>query len=126
LLKVAVSDSLLPGLTANRHRDPGGRTGHAMPATINRGSDRSRRRPCHHVAHLDPVEAQTARCQQCLDCGNYWIELWLCLSCGWVACSNDSPNQHAKAHYEETDHPVAVPLRPSPTVRWCYVHQRAV
>ena len=34
-----------------------------------------------------------------------WVGLWLCLSCGWVACSDDSPNQHAKAHYQETDHP---------------------
>ena len=31
----------------------------------------------------------------------------VCLTCGWVTCSDDSPNQHARAHYEETDHPVA-------------------
>ena len=42
--------------------------------------------------------------------GTGWVELRLCLSCGWVACSNTSPHQHAKAHYEETDHPVAGPL----------------
>ena len=34
----------------------------------------------------------------------------VCLTCGWVACSDDSPNQHARAHYEETDHPVAAGL----------------
>jgi uncharacterized UBP type Zn finger protein len=47
----------------------------------------------------------------------------MCLSCGWVACSDNSPNQHAKAHYQETDHPVAVSLD-EPRQRWCYVHQR--
>jgi uncharacterized UBP type Zn finger protein len=53
------------------------------------------------------------------------VALWLCLSCGWVACSDDSPNQHAKAHYQETDHPVAVSLDEA-RQRWCYVHQRTV
>jgi Zn-finger in ubiquitin-hydrolases and other protein len=43
----------------------------------------------------------------CLTRGEDWGELWPCLSCGWVAYSNDSPNQHAMAHYEETDHLVA-------------------
>jgi uncharacterized UBP type Zn finger protein len=53
------------------------------------------------------------------------VELWLCLSCGWVACSDNSPNQHASAHYQETDHPLAVSLD-EPRQRWCYVHQRTV
>jgi len=54
------------------------------------------------------------------------VGLWLCLSCGWVACSDDSPNQHAKAHYQETDHPVAGSLEHDRRQRWCYVHQRTV
>jgi uncharacterized UBP type Zn finger protein len=54
------------------------------------------------------------------------VGLWLCLSCGWVACSDDSPNQHAKAHYQETDHPLAVSLEHDRRQRWCYVHQRTV
>jgi uncharacterized UBP type Zn finger protein len=43
-----------------------------------------------------------------------------------VACSDDSPSQHARAHYEETDHPLAAGLEPGPRWRWCYVHQRLV
>ncbi|HEY5985217.1 MAG TPA: UBP-type zinc finger domain-containing protein [Streptosporangiaceae bacterium] len=55
------------------------------------------------------------------------MELWLCLSCGWVACSDDSPGRHARAHYEETDHPIAAALRRHGSYpRWCHVHQRAV
>jgi hypothetical protein len=65
-------------------------------------SPRRRRPPCS--ATLD-------RLPRCLARGEDWVELWLCLSCGWVACSNDSPNQNAMAHYEETDHPIAAPLR---------------
>jgi uncharacterized UBP type Zn finger protein len=43
-----------------------------------------------------------------------------------VACSDDSPNQHAKAHYQETDHPLTVDVEPGSSWRWCYVHQRRV
>jgi uncharacterized UBP type Zn finger protein len=97
-----------------------------MPGVISRGDDRLGRRPCHHVAHIRPVEPQVAACDECLDRGGSWVDLWLCLSCGWVACSDDSPNQHSKAHYEETDHPVAVTLQHEPPARWCYIHHRAV
>jgi uncharacterized UBP type Zn finger protein len=82
--------------------------------------------PCHHVTVIHPVMPHATDCHECLARGEDWVELWLCLSCGWVACSNDSPNQHAKAHYQETDHPIAVPLGNGPPSRWCYVHQRIV
>ncbi len=39
-----------------------------------------------------------------------WVRLCLCQSCGWVACSGDSPGQHAKAHCEQTGHPVVILL----------------
>jgi uncharacterized UBP type Zn finger protein len=81
---------------------------------------------CNHVAVVRPVEPHSTSCEECQKGGDGWVELSLCLSCGWVACSDDSPNQHAKAHYEETDHPVATPLRNGPPTRWCYVHQRTV
>jgi ubiquitin-hydrolase Zn-finger-containing protein len=51
--------------------------------------------------------------------------LLACLTCGWVACSGDTPGQHARAHYEETDHPVARSLDPAGWT-WCHVHQRRV
>ncbi len=34
----------------------------------------------------------------------------------WVACSGDSPDQHAKTRYEETGHPLARRLEPGS--RW--------
>jgi uncharacterized UBP type Zn finger protein len=89
-------------------------------------ADRVEPRPCSHIAVTHPIQPHSTGCNECLARGDDWIELRLCLSCGWVACSDDSPNQHAKAHYEETDHPVTAPLRPGQGLRWCYVHQRAV
>jgi uncharacterized UBP type Zn finger protein len=78
---------------------------------------------CGHLAAIHPVTPYTVSCQKCLDRGQDWAELWLCLSCGWVACSNDSPNQHAKAHYEETDHPIAAALQHGIRPLWCHVDQ---
>jgi uncharacterized UBP type Zn finger protein len=81
---------------------------------------------CEHVDGLVPATPQSGRCQ---DCGGRAVrreKLLFCLSCGWVACSDDSPGRHARAHYEETDHPLAAGLEPGSRWRWCYVHLRLV
>ncbi len=81
---------------------------------------------CEHVDVLTPVAPRSKVCPECEAAGESWAGLLVCLTCGWVACSNDSPRRHAHAHYEETDHPVASELRPEIAWRWCYVHRRAV
>lgn len=81
---------------------------------------------CEHLDGLAPVAPRSEGCLACAARADRWSALLVCLSCGWVACSDDSPNQHAKAHYEETDHPLASRLGPGSRWRWCYVHQRLV
>jgi uncharacterized UBP type Zn finger protein len=81
---------------------------------------------CEHLDGLTPVAPQSDGCRGCQDHPDRQVSLAVCLSCGWVACSDDSPNQHARAHYEETDHPIAAGLAPGAAWRWCYVHQRPV
>jgi uncharacterized UBP type Zn finger protein len=81
---------------------------------------------CEHLDGLVPVIPQSSICGECRARGEDWAGLLVCLTCGWVACTDGSPRRHALAHYEETDHPVAGALRPGPTWRWCYVHRRAV
>jgi uncharacterized UBP type Zn finger protein len=97
-----------------------------MPGVIHPQGNLDNLPACDHVPGTRPIKPHSTECLECLDGDQGWLALWLCLSCGWVACSDDSPKQHARAHYEETDHPIAVPLRPQPGRRWCYVHQRAV
>ena len=97
-----------------------------MPGPIPPRSNPGGLRPCDHLPGVRWIKPHSAGCVECLDLGCGWVALWLCLSCGWVACSDDSPNQHAKAHYQETDHPVAVSLEHDRRRRWCYVHQRTV
>jgi uncharacterized UBP type Zn finger protein len=83
--------------------------------------------PCEHLGTAHAVVPRSrAACEQCTADGLRWVALRLCLSCGWVACSDESPGQHAKAHYEETDHAVAAAMDPGSAWRWCYVHERAV
>jgi uncharacterized UBP type Zn finger protein len=81
---------------------------------------------CDHLDQVRQVQPSSTGCAPCLARGDAWIALRLCLSCGWVACSDASPNRHARAHYRETDHPVVAAWEPGSTWRWCYVHQRAV
>jgi len=81
---------------------------------------------CDHLDALRPVEPLAAVCPQCQARGEGWAGLVACLTCGWVACSDASPNRHARAHYEETDHPIVGGLEAGPPGRWCYPHRRAV
>jgi uncharacterized UBP type Zn finger protein len=81
---------------------------------------------CEHVDALAPVVPQSQTCPACQAEGTGWVTLRVCLTCGWVACSDDSSHQHALAHYEETDHPVTADLEPESDRRWCYVHRRRV
>jgi uncharacterized UBP type Zn finger protein len=82
--------------------------------------------PCEHLDTTRPVRARSKTCEKCTTEGLTPTALRLCLTCGWVACSDGSPGQHAKGHYEETDHAVVGAADPASTWRWCYVHNRAV
>ncbi|MFI7696090.1 UBP-type zinc finger domain-containing protein [Nonomuraea sp. NPDC049655] len=81
---------------------------------------------CDHIHQLPQVRYGPPECKKCLALDQTWTRLLVCLTCGWVACSDDSQGGHAKAHYQETDHAVAAALAPRSTWRWCYVHRRTV
>ncbi|MBO3751405.1 UBP-type zinc finger domain-containing protein [Streptosporangiaceae bacterium NEAU-GS5] len=81
---------------------------------------------CDHLDQPRVVEYGVAECKECLTLGWTWTRLLACLTCGWVACSDDSAGRHARAHYEETDHPVVAALDEDSSWRWCYVHKRTV
>lgn len=83
-----------------------------MPAQSHPESERTGR-VCSHVSTIIPIRPHSDVCLECVKHGHGWVELWVCLSCGWVACSENSPDRHARSHYEETDHPVAAALGPA-------------
>jgi hypothetical protein len=67
---------------------------------------------CEHLDGLVPAGPQSVDCRECRNRLDRQAGLVVCLTCGWVACSDDSPNQHARAHYEMVLRPPASCLIP--------------
>ena len=78
---------------------------------------------CNHMANLGEVSPSAGGCEDCLKLGDEWVNLRLCLTCGYVGCCNDSKNQHATAHFNTTGHPVIESFQPGETWRWCYIDE---
>lgn len=79
-----------------------------------------------HCTHLDQIQEVTAKirgCEECVQMGDSWVHLRVCLICGHVGCCNDSRNKHATAHFHATNHPLMQSCEPGETWIWCYVDQ---
>lgn len=78
--------------------------------------------PCDHIitADRDTAPITPAGCQECLESGDRWVHLRLCLVCGHVGCCDNSKNKHATRHYEETGHAVIRSFEPGENWIWCY------
>jgi predicted ester cyclase len=76
-------------------------------------------KPCPHLADVR-VTRPTA--DVCDDCGpdDVWPALRMCLTCGHVGCCDTSTNKHAKAHWEESGHPLMRSIRTDEGWIWCY------
>ncbi len=61
-------------------------------------------------------------CTECVADGTAWVALRQCLECGYVACCDSSPKQHATQHFYDTTHPVMQSAEPGESWRWCYMH----
>ncbi len=70
------------------------------------------------------VKPQTEVCTACVERGDSWPALRLCLVCGYVGCCEKAKNQHAYKHFQETGHPVAMPYKET-GMRWiwCYIDE---
>ena len=76
---------------------------------------------CSHTAMLAEVvpEAQDV-CPECVASGSGWLHLRVCLTCGHVGCCDQSPNRHARRHYNTAAHPLIQSMEPGETWRYCY------
>lgn len=77
---------------------------------------------CTHLDQIKTAESRTPDgCEECLQTGDAWVALSLCLTCGHVGCCYDSKGKHAWTHYVETGHPIIqAHKRPGKDWRWCY------
>ena len=79
---------------------------------------------CTHQDQINPVFPTTpGACEECLQNGDAWVHLRVCLACGHVGCCDASKNTHAIRHYHETGHPIIQSLEPGEGWIWCYVDE---
>jgi hypothetical protein len=83
---------------------------------------------CEHLAGLvgrtEAVHPSSHGCKDCLETGDAWVHLRLCLTCGHVGCCDNSPNRHATRHHHATRHPVIKSFEPGEDWAWCYAHEQ--
>jgi len=77
---------------------------------------------CAHIGEAKPdVSASDPDgCHECLRSGDRWVHLRLCATCGHIGCCDSSPNRHATAHANETDHPIIRSYEPGEDFWYCY------
>ena len=76
---------------------------------------------CTHLDRIKDVFPRTEGCEECLQTGDTWVHLRMCLTCGHVGCCDSSKNKHATAHWHTTEHPVVESAQPGESWRWCFV-----
>ena len=77
-----------------------------------------------HCAHASTAWTGPAPAPACAACGtdkSRWVHLRMCLACGAVGCCDSSAARHARAHFEETGHPVIRSIEPGELWAWCYI-----
>jgi hypothetical protein len=80
-------------------------------------------KPCSHLSMIRVTDPEVLVCESCVESGDIWPALRMCLTCGYVGCCDTSINKHAKKHAEETGHPLIRSIRLDESWIWCYEDQ---
>jgi hypothetical protein len=78
---------------------------------------------CEHLGAIRDVEPHSSGCEECLQIGDTWVHLRLCLTCGHVGCCDSSKNKYATRHFHATRHPITQSFEPGENWGWCYIDQ---
>jgi uncharacterized UBP type Zn finger protein len=81
---------------------------------------------CSHLSQIRDVKPNTEGCEECLETGERWVQLRMCLSCGHVGCCDSSKGKHATRHFHSTRHAIMRTIEPGDAWRWCYVDNMMV
>jgi uncharacterized UBP type Zn finger protein len=86
---------------------------------------------CKHLSSFEqrrgtPIHPGSLGCKECLESGDEWVHLRLCMTCGHVGCCDESPNHHATRHHHATKHPVVKSFEPGEDWAWCYVDEETL
>lgn len=80
---------------------------------------------CSHISLIqkDITPKTPGGCEECLQIGDTWVHLRLCLICGHVGCCDSSKNRHATKHFHETNHPIIRSFEKGEDWKWCYIDE---
>lgn len=85
---------------------------------------------CKHLSdaqkRTSAVHPSSHGCKECLESGDEWVHLRLCMTCGHVGCCDSSPNRHARRHHRATSHPVVKSFEPDENWGWCFADEEMV
>jgi uncharacterized UBP type Zn finger protein len=89
---------------------------------------RRRSSTCPHVEEIEPVSPPrpVEGCPACLEVGDTWVHLRMCMTCGQVGCCDSSKNRHASRHADAAGHPVLRSIEPGEDWLWCVIDRRVV
>lgn len=76
---------------------------------------------CTHLDLIEDVQPSSSGCEACLQRGDTWVHLRICLICGHVGCCDNSPNRHARQHAESAQHPLIQSFEPGERWFYCYI-----
>ncbi len=78
---------------------------------------------CSHLDQIKVLDTDKDYCEECVQTGDSWVHLRMCLTCGHVGCCDSSPNQHASKHFRSSNHPLIRSLEAGEMWTWCYVDE---
>jgi monovalent cation:H+ antiporter-2, CPA2 family len=78
---------------------------------------------CSHLKATRAVMPSARGCEECLQTGDTWVHLRICMTCGHVGCCDSSKNRHASKHYPATNHPIVKSLERDEGWAWCYADE---
>jgi uncharacterized UBP type Zn finger protein len=83
---------------------------------------------CTHTDRIELTELPESieGCEECLQSGDGWCHLRICLTCGHVGCCDSSPNKHATAHARDSGHPIMRSVQPGESWAWCFEDEQAL
>ena len=75
---------------------------------------------CTHTEQADAVTPSAEGCEECLQMGDNWVHLRICMTCGHVGCCDASKNKHATKHHHASSHPIIKSFEAGEDWAWCY------
>jgi Zn-finger in ubiquitin-hydrolases and other protein len=76
---------------------------------------------CKHLWSVVDVSPSNVGCDECVRAGMHWVNLRICMTCGYVGCCNGSLGKHASAHWLlNRGHPIIRSFEPGEDWWWCF------